>query len=158
MRKPGPKAKAKTIPDILKKCERVGDCCIWKGATHVQGYGMMRQSGVMRTVHSVVAELKYGVTAPGRYSGKRVTRTCGNIACVNPDHVEIVDAGSINAGKTFQRGRFSDDDIRAIRSEYDSHERKHGIVKYLAEKWNASVPLISSITRRTIYKRVKDEV
>lgn len=152
--KTGPKIQTKTIQDILKRTERDGECCIWVGAKHVQGYGMMRQRGVMRTVHSVVAEIKFGY-APGKYSGERVTRTCGNIACVNPDHVEIVTAGSINAGKTFKRGRFSDDDIRSIRSEYDSYENKYGVVKHLAEKWNTSLPLMSSICRKRIYKRIK---
>jgi hypothetical protein len=155
--KPGPKMKPKTIEKILSRTRQESECRIWLGAMHVQGYGMTRHKGKMRTVHSVVAELKYKIEAPGRYSGKRVTRTCGNIACVNPDHITIVRAGSINEGKNYVRGRFSADEIRAIRKEYDSYKVKYGMVKYLAEKYNCSVPLMSSITRRQIYKRVKDE-
>lgn len=144
----------KSIEDILARTVREGDCMIWEGAKHPQGYGMMRQHGKMRTVHSVVAEIKYGY-APDRYHGERVSRNCGHVACVNPDHIEIVNASSLNAGKTFQKGRFSDEQILDIREEYDSYVKKYGVVKQLAEKYNCSTPLMSGICRRTIYKRVK---
>jgi len=55
-----PSKKVKTLEDILERTERVDDCLIWTGGMHEQGYGMMRQDGKMRTVHSVIAEMKYG--------------------------------------------------------------------------------------------------
>lgn len=156
MTRPKGTYKIKTIQDILLRTKPEGDCRIWQYAQHAQGYGMMRQAGKMRTVHSVVAELKYGY-APDKYNGERVSRTCGNPLCVAPEHVVIVSASSINANKTFQKGRFTDDQIRAIRAEYDSYINKYGVVKQLAEDYNCSVALMSSVCRRWIYKRVKDE-
>ena len=148
----GPKVTTKTIEDILENCERVGDCCIWKGATHTQGYGMMRQKGVMRSVHSVVAELKYG-RKPTKYGGERVSRTCDNNLCANPEHIVIVPAHTLLRGKRIVRGKFKDDDIREIRRRFDN-EYYHGIVTEMAKQYNVTVSLISGICSRRIYKRI----
>ena len=150
---PGRKVKEVTIERILERTERDGDCMIWKGATHSQGYGMMRVNGEMRTVHSVVAELKYG-RKPTKTSGDRVTRTCDNAACVNPDHIVILDASFILKGKTVVKGKFSEEQIREIRRRYNE-DRYHGIVRDLAREYNAKESLISAICRNRLYKRVK---
>lgn len=148
----GPKIETKDIDDILERTQREGDCMIWTGATHVQGYGMMRQAGEMRSVHSVVAELKYG-RKPTKYSGDRVSRTCDNNLCVNPEHIVIVSASSLLRGKHMVKGKFTDDDIREIRRRYDE-EYYHGITTEMAKHYDVSVSLISGICKRRIYKRL----
>ena len=147
--RPGPKLQKKTIEDILERTERDGDCCIWKGATHVQNYGMMRQSGEMRSVHSVVAELKYG-RRPTKYSGERVTRTCDNNLCVNPEHVVIVDASEIQSGIFPKPRTLSMETAREIRKEYAKGDWGRG--KRIAEKFNISTNMVYAIANGRIYK------
>lgn len=147
--KKGPQTQTKTIEDILEKTEREGDCRLWVGAKHVQGYGMMRQDGVMRSVHSVVAELKYG-RKPTKYGGERVTRTCDNVDCVNPDHIVIKSASEIRSG-IFPRPRtISMDVVRAIREEYAKGDWGRG--PRIAEKYNVSKDMVYAIAAGRIYK------
>ena len=148
----GRKPKHWTLSDILDNTRKEDDCLIWRGGTHAQGYGMMRYETEMRTVHSVIAEIKYGVK-PTKYTGTRVTRTCGNLLCCNPDHIIIVDAGSLQRGNAADRGRFSDEEIIEIRRQYDN-EHYHGLVGKLAKDYDVTVNHMSSICTRRIYKKV----
>ena len=148
----GRKPKHWTLQDILDNTRKEDDCLIWRGGTHAQGYGMMRYETEMRTVHSVIAEIKYGVK-PTKYTGTRVTRTCGNLLCCNPDHIIIVDAGSLQRGNAADRGRFSDEEIIEIRRQYDN-EHYHGLVGKLAKDYDVTVNHMSSICTRRIYKKV----
>jgi len=148
----GRKPKHWTLQDILDNTRKENDCLIWRGGTHAQGYGMMRYEQSMRTVHSVVAEIKYGVK-PTKYTGTRVTRTCGNLLCCNPDHIIIVDAGSLQRGNAADRGRFTDEEILEIRRQYDE-EHYHGLVGKLAKDYDVTVNHMSSICTRRIYKKV----
>ena len=147
----GRRPKNWTLSDILANTRKENECLIWKGGTHSQGYGMMRYERTMRTVHSVVAEIKYG-TKPTKYTGTRVTRTCYNLLCCNPDHIIIVDAGSIQRGNAAERGRFSDEEIIEIRRQYDE-EYYWGIVSKLAKDYNVTANHMSAICRRWIYKK-----
>ena len=148
----GRRPKHWTLSDILANTRKENECLIWKGGTHSQGYGMMRYERTMRTVHSVVAEIKYG-TKPTKYTGTRVTRTCDNLLCCNPDHIIIVDAGSLQRGNAADRGRFSDEEIIEIRRQYDN-EHYHGLVGKLAKDYDVTVNHMSSICTRRIYKKV----
>jgi len=148
----GRKPKHWTLSDILDNTRKEDDCLIWRGGTHAQGYGMMRYETEMRTVHSVIAEIKYGVK-PTKYTGTRVTRTCGNLLCCNPDHIIIVDAGSLQRGNAADRGRFTDEEIIEIRRQYDN-EHYHGLVGKLAKDYDVTVNHMSSICTRRIYKKV----
>ena len=147
----GRKQKVWELQDILDNTRKEDDCLIWRGGTHAQGYGMMRYKQQMRTVHSVVAEIKYGVK-PTKYTGTRVTRTCGNLLCCNPDHIVIVDAGSLQRGNAPERGRFTDEEIKEIRRLYDD-EYYHGIVSKMARDNQVTLNHMSAICTRRIYKR-----
>ena len=153
MSKRGRKLKHWTLKDITDNTRKEDDCLIWRGGTHSQqGYAMMRYETEMRTVHSVIAEIKYGVK-PTKYTGTRVTRTCDNLLCCNPDHIIIVDAGSLQRGNAADRGRFTDEEIIEIRRQYDN-EHYHGLVGKLAKDYDVTVNHMSSICTRRIYKKV----
>lgn len=70
-------------------------CWSWRGGRHRQGYGMCggyriaTQKQLMVTVHRVLLKQKLGYD-PG-YSVDAV-HTCGNMACVNPAHIQPGDA------------------------------------------------------------------
>ena len=122
------------------------------GGYHKQGYAMMRYKTKMRTVHSVVAQIKYNLKEPGKYSGKRVTRTCGNPGCCNPDHIYIIDAGLLQRGSAAYRCRFTREEIADIRNRYDN-QWFWGIVRQMAKEYDAAEGHISAICNRQIYKK-----
>ena len=149
----GRKPKEWTLKDITDKGRPFNDCLIWTGGKHSQlGYGMMRYKTKMRTVHSVIAEIKYG-TKPTKYSGTRVSRTCNEPACCNPEHIIIVDAGSLQRGNATERGRFTDEEVIEIRRRYDN-EWYWGIVSDMAREYSVTGNHMSSICRRWTYKKV----
>lgn len=70
------------------KQKQEGDCIIWTGGKHKQGYGMIpvKKNGKksMMTTHKVAMTIKEGREIdPSEY----VLRTCGCNACMNPDHL-----------------------------------------------------------------------
>jgi hypothetical protein len=153
MKKRGPQTQTKTIEDILENTEREGDCRLWVGGKHVQGYGMMRQNGVMRSVHSVVAELKYG-RKPTKYGGERVTRTCDNVDCVNPDHIVIKSASDIRCGIFPRQRTLSMEVVRDIRKEYAKGDWGRGT--RIAKKHNISTNMVYAIAAGRIYKELPE--
>jgi hypothetical protein len=153
------KRKKHTLEEILERTYYHDDCMIWEGGYHKLGYAMIRHGNEMRTVHSVIAEFKYG-QRPTKYSGVRVTRTCKNRGCCNPDHIIIKDAGQImldrdpeNVGG--RKGKLTDDEIRYIRKEM--RKKIYGRGSALAEELNVSGNTIYAIMAGKLYRKVKDE-
>lgn len=62
------------------------ECCEWKGAKNVAGYGTIRMNGKTYLAHRLAVAL----------SGRNIPKSlvcdhlCRNRACVNPDHIELV--------------------------------------------------------------------
>ena len=113
---------------------------------------MMRYEGNMRTVHSVIAEIVYG-EKPDKYNGVRVTRTCDNNACVNPEHIIIRSASEIQSeaftyGKS--KSRFTLEQAREIRRKFK--EGSWGIGIRLAEEYGVSTGTIYAIAGNRMYK------
>lgn len=86
---------------------RDNDCVEWDAGMHNQGYGMCgawrKTDGVkvMTVTHRIAARLKYQ-RAIDTY--EFVLHTCGNPACVNPDHLEIGDSRDVQLHR-YQRQR-----------------------------------------------------
>lgn len=82
-------------PDKIRVEE--GGCWIWTGASYLGGYGCVRVAGKTRAAHRISFLISEGYLPP-RPSyhhpthGKALTldHLCGNRACVNPDHLEVV--------------------------------------------------------------------
>jgi len=147
--------KHKTLEEILENTERDGDCMIWQGGKHRQGYGMMRQRGEMRTVHSVVAELVYGYK-PDKYHGERVVRTCDNNLCVSPDHVIIEQTANLTRKRYHCKNRkLTQEQVREIRQKYA--EGSWGIGSRLAKEYNVSTYVIYATVSNRLYKELPDE-
>ena len=147
--------KHKTLEEILENTERDGDCMIWQGGKHRQGYGMMRQRGEMRTVHSVIAELVYGYK-PDKYHGERVVRTCDNNLCVSPDHVIIEKSANLTRKRYHCKTRLlTQEQVREIRKKYA--EGSWGIGSRLAKEYNVSSYVIYATVSNRLYKELPDE-
>jgi hypothetical protein len=147
--------KHKTLEEILENTESDGDCMIWQGGKHRQGYGMMRQRGEMRTVHSVIAELVYGYK-PDKYHGERVVRTCDNNLCVSPDHVIIEQSANLTRKRYHCKTRLlTQEQVREIRKKYA--EGSWGIGSRLAKEYNVSSYVIYATVSNRLYKELPDE-
>jgi hypothetical protein len=149
------KRPAYTLKEILEKTERDGDCMIWQGGKHRQGYAMMRQEGEMRTVHSVIAELVYG-ERPTKYNGTRVTRTCGNNLCVSPEHVIIEQSANLRRKRYHCKNRkLTQEQVRDVRKRFA--EGEWGIGTILAKEYNVSTYVIYATVSNRLYKELPDE-
>ena len=78
-----------TLPKAFwERVEASGDCLMWTGPTQKDGSGVYRTGGKSIAAHRFAYELKHGPIP----NGVTTRHTCGNRACVNPEHIEINDA------------------------------------------------------------------
>ena len=159
-KKRGPKAKVWTSEmveeNIQGKSILEGDCRIWTGAVGSGGYPMMRYKNKMRTVPSVIVEMR-GEEVPSRESPTSITRTCSNINCISSDHIVIRSKSDImlDAEQTGATLRFSRDEIKAIRKEYDDNPYR-GAQRDLAIKYQCHPRHIWCIVSRRLYKWIEE--
>ena len=87
-----------SIEDRLARNQEVteGGCVVWtKGKFH-NGYGKIRYEGRSRTVHRVAWEIAHG-TPP---DDMVLNHICGNPACFNLDHLELLERSGNSAYRT----------------------------------------------------------
>ena len=132
-----------------------GDCIIWTGASGSGGYPMMRYNSEMRTVHSVIAQMKYG-KVPNRESVNKVTRTCKNIKCINSNHIVVMTKGEIMMGahQTGFNTLLNADMVRSIRKDFADNPYR-GAQRDLAIKYGLNSRMIWNVVRNRLYKWVK---
>ena len=128
--------------ELLKKhsiVDKVTGCWEWQRATHVQGYGLVRHGGTMKTIQRVMAiELKL---AKNINFSTRIGTSCNNKLCCNPDHIiaqtrtEVLKRRYENEGTG---GRFEGMEME-LRAEYfDMKSNKiPRTINILAEKYDA---------------------
>lgn len=82
-----------TLDEIKARCEEVGDCWIWQGATSDNGYPIMKRGhhGPCLLVRRVVAGIKGTPPAPRQ----PVVMTCSEKCCCNPAHVRLSTAKKV---------------------------------------------------------------
>jgi hypothetical protein len=64
------------------------ECWEWQGNRRANGYGSFWMDGSSRLAHRAVYELLVGPIP----DGLQIDHLCRNRACVNPSHLEVVDA------------------------------------------------------------------
>ncbi len=132
-------------------------CWIWNGHTNSAGYGRFdRPGGVVVNAHREMYELVHGCVVP---ETMHVHHLCRNRACVNPDHLEAVDAKThLREHKTKThciRGHAFDEANTRISVRKDGRERRAcracDRIKAKARPWHLS----SAYKRRQIAKAEK---
>jgi len=134
----------KTVEDLKAKSRQEGDCRIWFGGVHKQGYPLVRYNKQMKLVSRIVVEDKLGRTLE---RSERVKNTCGNILCINPDHYIVSQPGD----KEYHRGgklKLSYEEQEELIAYYDSKENKWGVKTELAEKYDIGIHTVTRILRR----------
>jgi hypothetical protein len=174
MAKRGPKIKLLTLEKIKERTTEEGECHIWTGPWHRQGYPMVRfaQTQSMRTTHSAIWEL-LGNTVPGKSDKAKLTRSCDNIKCVNPEHIVLKNMTDVmKSAKQGNGCMFSSEDIRQIRKDLEKEFirdedgnlvlTKNGKIKKtigyhskLAKKWGCTPRHMWMICNNYRYRWVK---
>tara|TARA_R100001463_G_scaffold3271_1_gene13454 strand:- start:2535 stop:3020 length:486 start_codon:yes stop_codon:yes gene_type:complete len=151
------KNKYRTITErIHARCEKSGDCLVWTGAKHRQGYGMSRVNGKMTTVHQAIGKEKYG--APENTRVHKFTHTCGNILCCNPEHIVLTThqqvmekASKHRKPKRCLNGVITEQDIRDIRAmPYENWAN----AKRIAKGYGISPITVVRIIKRETYANI----
>lgn len=78
--------KPHTKESILAECTKHGDCLLWP-SLKPNGYGYIGFRGRARYAHQASYILHHERDIPAGYE---IDHTCGNRACVNPAHLELV--------------------------------------------------------------------
>lgn len=137
-----------------------GSCLVWRGARNETGYGLMAVQGRTKTVHRLAYETWVGPIPEGHV----VRHKCDNPPCINPEHLEtgthvdnmndMVTRNRTNPrrGESVGTSRFTEDDIRNIRSLY-----KVGVTQVeIGKMYQTHQGTISAIVLRKSWKHVPD--
>lgn len=82
--------KRETLAQKIASLESTDDCVLWDGGVNWQGHPMVYYRGRTQTGQRVSYQLHIGPIPPKHW----VTRTCQNILCLNPKHLELKKAGN----------------------------------------------------------------
>lgn len=73
---------------VLARCQRVGDCLVWKGVTTRNGYGQIRVNGRKEMIHRVAYEHFNGPIPVGLVIDHVKSKGCRFLTCCEPTHLE----------------------------------------------------------------------
>jgi hypothetical protein len=138
---------------------RESGCWEWVAAVRSR-YGVI-VVGSSRTAkaHRVSWEIHRGPIP----AGLKVLHVCDNPPCVNPDHLflgtqadnlrDMVQKGRARGNPIGPVGRFTDEQVNQIRSEYRRNSRETG-TRALAKRYGVSHAMIWKIVNHEAYKSV----
>lgn len=135
------KGKKSLLARFWEKVEKTDGCWNWVGATHRQGYGLIRINGINVLAHRLAWELTRGPLA----REMDVLHSCDSPACVRPDHLFLGGQTDNNRdrdakGRQAQgtrngNAKLTADQVRAALAEID----RGGLsVRGLAKSFNVS--------------------
>lgn len=131
------------------------DCLIWPHAKDRHGYGRMKSSGRMESVHRMACQIVNGPNPAGK---PHAAHTCGNghLGCCNPRHtrwasvsenqMDRVAHGTSNRGAQQGRAVLTDDDVHRIRSLIPEKTQRE-----IAAMFGVNQSTISSIHRGKLW-------
>lgn len=84
------KLKRQTLAEQIAAMEPSNDCVLWEGCTTKEGYPLLYYRGRLQSGHRVSYQLHIGPIPKKHW----VVRTCRNLLCLNPKHLELQKAGN----------------------------------------------------------------
>ena len=84
------KLKRQTLAEQIAAMEPTNDCVLWEGSTTKDGYPLVYYRCRLQTAHRVSYQLHIGPIPKKHW----VVRTCRNLLCLNPKHLELQKAGN----------------------------------------------------------------
>jgi hypothetical protein len=82
---PIPYGTAHTLETLHERCIEEGECWLWQAGTS-HGTPAIRHNGKVVHVRRYIIEELQGIVIP---EGRRVSMTCDNKTCINPDHIRV---------------------------------------------------------------------
>lgn len=82
---PKPGFKGTAAERFWRKVDKTGDCWVWTGGKHKDGYGLTGVTGKTELAHRVAWEFTNGKIPEGLH----VLHKCDNPPCVRPDHLFV---------------------------------------------------------------------
>jgi len=134
------------------------DCWVWMAGCFSNGYGQIESNKKNRRVHVVSFELFYKRKVKDGYILHHI---CNNKKCCNPahlqemtiaEHLSLHHKGKIGSeGEKNGNSKVTEKIVIEIRLKYKTGKYT---MKRLAEEYNVTVPLISYIVNRKIWRHV----
>ncbi len=142
------------------KVDKTGDCWVWTGALHWDGYGAFSVGGAARSAraHRCSWEMENGPIEPG----KCVLHRCDNRKCVNPAHLflgsrkdntqDMRSKGRTARGERHGNAKLTAADVLLIR---EAHETlPEATIDGIARGWGVSSSHVYAIVRREKWAHV----
>lgn len=120
------------------------ECWNWQGAKHVQGYNMVRYDGKM---HRAERLIKQEIEGHNLGRKDRVSNTCNNNNCVNPNHHTIKWEGTYDNPYGQRPSKFSKEEYEAIMKEYYSEPEYRGKDAKICKKYDINPNMMVRMKR-----------
>lgn len=120
-------------------------CWEWQRGRDEKGYGQTQRGGQCQKAHRYVWRQQRGELAPGQ----QLHHVCGNKACVNPDHLEVLTDYEHRAREN--RMRLTPDQVVEIRQRAADGEPLFEI----ADQYGVSAPHVSRVVSGQRFAHIK---
>ena len=120
-----------TLGQKIWAIEPTNECVLWDGAVSREGHPMMHYRGRTQTGQRVSYQIHVGPIPRNHW----VIRTCGNILCLNPKHLELQKAGNPKMPKMVKVGSKPKPEVTPSAPVIDTIVHDHETSEWHAFYW-----------------------